>query len=66
MEWRTDKPERPGLYDCKVDGKRCTLHFKKCILTGRSYFLYVDGSDVNPNAKIEWRDGPCDLSNGKH
>lgn len=61
IEWRTDRPERPGLYDCIIskDGneQRATLQFKKCPFTGRKYWLYVDGSDVDPNAEVKWHDG---------
>ena len=56
-EWRSDRPERPALYNARVDGKETVLQFRKCQMTGRMYWLYVDGSDVNPNAKVEWREG---------
>lgn len=55
--WRTDKPERPGLYNCRIEGHEMPLHFKKCPFTGRTYWLYVDGTDPDPNKKIEWRPG---------
>ena len=60
-EWRSDKPERQALYQCKVNGKEMVLHFKKCPFSGRSYWLYVDGSDVDPNAEVLWREGRADL-----
>lgn len=56
-EWRTDLPERPGLYDCLVDGKRMTLQFKRCVFSGRKYWMHIDGSDVNPGAEVKWHDG---------
>lgn len=55
--WRTDRPERPTLYRCRVDGHETVLQFKKCPFSGRTYWLYVDGSDVDPNAKVEWTEG---------
>lgn len=57
IEWRQDTPERPGLYDCRVNGERTTLQYKRCIFTKRSYWLYVDGSDVSLDAKVEWHEG---------
>lgn len=57
IEWRTDRPERPGLYDCMVNGNRTTLQYKRCMFTKRSYWLYVDGSDVDPNAEVKWHEG---------
>lgn len=55
--WQSGQPEKPGLYDCMVNGRRATLQFKKCPFTGRKYWMYVDGSDVDPNAEVKWHDG---------
>lgn len=57
IEWRTDRPERPGLYDCEVNGERKTLQFKKCPFTGRTYWMYIGGQDVDPNAEVKWHEG---------
>ena len=57
IEWQTGKPERPGLYDCLVDGKRTTLQFKRCMFSGKKYWMHIDGSDVDPNAEVLWHDG---------
>ena len=56
-EWQTGLPERPGLYDCLVDGQRTTLQFKRCIFSGRRYWIHIDGSDIPPNAEVKWHDG---------
>ena len=56
-EWLTGKPERGGLYNARVEGREMPLQFKICPFTRRSYWLHVDGSDVDPNAKVEWRKG---------
>lgn len=56
-EWHEERPERPALYNCRVNGKELPLQFKKCPFSGRTYWLYVDGTDVDPNAKVEWRHG---------
>lgn len=57
IEWRTDRPERPALYNARINGEEMPLQFKRCPFTGRSYWLFVDGSDVDPNAKVEWHAG---------
>ena len=60
-KWDDGKPERAGLYNARVDGREIPLQFKVCQFTGRSYWMYVDGTDVNPNAKVEWRSGKVEL-----
>ena len=57
FEWHTGKPERPALYNARVNGKETVLQFRKCPFSGRTYWLYVDGSDVDPSALVEWREG---------
>ena len=57
IKFQDGKPEKPGLYDCLVNGKRRTLQFKRCVITHRSYWLNIDGTDVDPNATILWRSG---------
>ena len=56
-EWKEGKPERPALYNCRVDGKETVLQLRYCPISNRKYWLYVDGSDVNPSAHVEWREG---------
>ena len=56
-EWLSGKPERPALYKCKVNGEETVLQFKKCVFSGRTYWLYTDGSDVDPNAEVLWKPG---------
>lgn len=60
-KWDEGKPERAGLYNARVDGREMPLHFKVCQFTHRSYWMYVDGTDVNPSAKVEWREGRVEL-----
>ena len=60
-EWHDGIPERPALYKARVNGKETVLQLRKCQMTGRKYWLYVDGSDVEPNAKVEWKEGRADL-----
>ena len=60
-EWRDGIPERPALYKARDNGKETVLQLRKCQMTGRKYWLYVDGSDVDPNAKVEWKEGRADL-----
>lgn len=60
-KWNDGKPERPGLYNARVNGREIPLQFKVCQFSHRSYWLYVDGSDVDPNAKVEWRSGKIQL-----
>ena len=57
MTWHEGKPERPKLYRARVDGKETILQLRYCPMSGKTYWLYVDGSDVDPNAKVEWQDG---------
>lgn len=57
IEWRTDEPEKPGLYDCLENGERKTLQFKRCIFTKRRYWMHIDGTDVDPNAEVKWHEG---------
>lgn len=57
IEWRTDRPEKPGLYDCTVNGERKTLQLKRCIFTKRIYWMYIDGTDVDPAAEVKWHEG---------
>lgn len=57
IEWRTDTPEKPGLYDCMENGERKTLQYKRCIFTKRSYWMHIDGTDVAPNAEVKWHEG---------
>lgn len=59
--WHEGKPERPALYACKVNGVRTVLQFKKCMFSGRTYWLHLDGSDVDPQAKVEWSSGRADI-----
>ena len=60
-EWRTDRPTKPGLYNCRIGSLETPLQFKRCQFSGRSYWLYVDGTDVDPNAAVEWRPGKIRL-----
>lgn len=57
INWQTGLPERPGLYDCMVDGKRMTLQLKRCVFSGKRYWMNIDGSDVNPSSEVKWHDG---------
>ena len=57
IEWQTGKPEKPGLYDCMVNGERKTLQLKKCYFTKRIYWMNIDGTDVDPNADVKWHEG---------
>lgn len=60
-KWNTGKPEKPGLYNARVDGQETVLQFKVCPFNNRSYWMYVDGTDVNPSANVEWREGKAKL-----
>ena len=57
MKWHTEVPNKPGLFKCKVNGEPKVLQFKKCPFTHRWYWLNIDGSDLDPNAKVVWTDG---------
>ena len=57
IEWKTGQPDRPGLYDCMVNGERKTLQLHRCIFSKKIYWMNIDGTDVDPNAEVLWRDG---------
>ena len=56
-DWRSDWPDRRGLYRCKVDGKETVLVHHRCDLNGRHWWSDTKGFDVVGH-RIEWRGGP--------
>lgn len=62
MIWNNGKPERPALYNCKVNGKETVLQLRYCPISRKKYWLYVDGSDVDPNAEVLWREGKIETN----
>ena len=46
QEWKKGFPKHPGWYHCRLDGGEIDLYCKRCELTGKYHWLWVDGSYV--------------------
>ena len=52
MEWMTGFPDKPGWYDCKVNGVECRLCFRYCPSCGMYVWQNMDGIKVQ--SEVLW------------
>lgn len=53
--WNKGYPKERGLYKCKIDGKEETLIHRRCDISGKSYWMKLNGHDV-VGFEILWDD----------
>ena len=58
VTWQTDNPRMTGMYNCKVNGKRETLLWTRCVFNKKQFWKRLDGSDLPPNSQVEWNNEP--------